>query len=298
MVARGCGEKGWVIWGGRSEESRGCKHRAALVTPHNWGIELGGVHEALMGPGGFGAGGENCVTPRREDKLSLTKRMAIPKPTATARPAEYGIVVYSGPDKSTVLVQRVRHSSEIQIVARGDQFTSVRLSDGRRGFVETQFLKLPTKVMELRQDRVAMRTSASEKSDIKDTVLKGQLIECVGDVVKADGVEWQPVKSLRGESGYIPGNSRLSEPSRFYYMRQISRVHFINVWAGAVEFLLGMGLTLGTFFLAVNGLTDGWFVFFYGLIFVGAVHFLLAVRRLRIEMDIQRRIFRDRFNIS
>jgi hypothetical protein len=79
-------------------------------------------------------------------------------------------------------------------------------------------------------------------------------------------------------------------------MRQVSRVYFLNIGMGVMEFLLGVGLTGGTYLLARNGVTGGWFILFYGLIFGGGAHIVLAWRRLRVEMELQRRMYRERLS--
>jgi hypothetical protein len=137
------------------------------------------------------------------------------------QPPKQDITVYAAPDKTAAAIHRFTDPAGVQILRRSSQFTAMQLDDGPRGFVETQFLEFPSKLLVLNQDQVPMYLSASADSGMA-TLCKGLLIESVGDEVIADGVSWLPIKFPLGQTGYIRRDTRLSPPSRFFYLRNVS----------------------------------------------------------------------------
>jgi hypothetical protein len=154
-----------------------------------------------------------------------------------AQSGAYNIVVYASPDKTTT-IQRITDPSSFLIIKRSGGFTSIQLLDGREGYIESRFLEFPLELLELKQDQVPMYPSASVKPGPKATLVQGVLIECIGDVVEADGIRWLPIKSPHGQTGYIRDDTKRAPPSRFYYFRMVPRIYLIKVFGGIGLFLL------------------------------------------------------------
>jgi hypothetical protein len=139
-----------------------------------------------------------------------------------------------------------------------------------------------------------MYPSASAGNPVKTVLRNGALIDSLGDEVVADGIAWMPIRSPNGQTGYIRGDTRVGTPSRFYYFRHVSSFYFWNLWIGAFIFVCGVVLTLGGYLFARYVIGGGIFFIFYGMILTGFGQFFVALRRLNVEIAIQRRKYRER----
>ena len=204
------------------------------------------------------------------------------------------IVVYASPDSAAAPIARVSGGSNMQIVGWSSRFTAVQLHDGRRGYVDSQFIQFAVKILELKQDNVQMRQSASAASLLKATLPKGVLIEQIGDELGAEGKQWIPIRSPHGQTGYIAADCRMAPPSRLYWLRLVPRRYFWNLWLGVPQLLVGLVIT-SVSLLSIQTGRGGWIIFYYGPIFTGGAQITLAVTQLREQIAIQRRKHRERF---
>jgi len=187
-----------------------------------------------------------------------------------ARILESQTYIYSEPDLNSQPVTQVFGGQEVDLGAvkkkDGANWVKVKTVNGQEGYLPGTSKVFIIKLASLLQNNAKVYSSPNPASIQKMEFKKNDKFYLMEVVKQEDGKDWVKVRDMRGNEGYIEGSTKIKRETM-----KSRAVAVRNMRNGAVWFILGVVVTVGTMTIASNG---GTYVVAWGAIIFGGIQFV------------------------
>jgi hypothetical protein len=185
------------------------------------------------------------------------------------------VPLYRAADKSSLPICEITDQPEGEITSAVPGFIRVKLAGGRNGFLDGKVTVFTMQEMSLKDDRTLVYGAPAANSPVIATLTKDTRVKSCNRPVERDGVTWVPIKTGRGEQGYIPGDVRVVIlPAKPRIQRERSD-SFKDLAIGGGVCLVGIIVTAATYAAAAD--SGGHYVVAWGAVLFGGIQFCKGV---------------------
>jgi hypothetical protein len=184
--------------------------------------------------------------------------------------------IYAEPHRTAATVTELAQGDELEISGQttsdGENWVAVTLDEGRQGYMPGTARVFRYRLVRLDQE-ATMRAQPSDASDILVYYGPGAALMLVGTTVQ-DGQTWLEVRDSDGNSGFMPGSTRLEGATPTARANAAAAVAKRNMLVGGLWCGGGLLVTLFTYMAASGG---GTYVVAWGAIIFGGWQLLKGI---------------------